>query len=424
VPIAGVVTPAERAVQRRTVTTLVGSQMLGGLGVASGIAVGALLAQDILGSPQLAGLGSTFQVLGAALIAIPMARIMAARGRRPGLGFGYALAITGALLVVTAGVLRSFSLMLLGSALFGGATASNSQARFAAADLAEESHRGRDLSIVVWATTVGAVLGPNLAGPAGTLAGALGIPPLTGPFVLALAGFVLAAALLAVRLRPDPLLRARELAQAQAAEPLQRQHGSVTRGFRVAAAHPQAALGLASIAIGHTVMVSVMVMTPLHMHHGGAGLNVIGFVISMHVLGMYALSPVVGLAVDRLGGHAVAATGSVVLIAASLLASRAPTGWSLGLTVALFLLGVGWSCTLVSGSTLIAGAVPVTERAGVQGACDLAMGLAGGGGGALAGLVVGQLGYPVLAVGAAVLAAAVAVGAASTGSLRRPAPTA
>ena len=199
----GVATPADRAIQRRTLGTLVGSQMLGGVGVSSGIAVGSLLAEQILGSPDLAGLGGTFQVLGSALIAIPMARITSVRGRRPGLGFGYLLGIAGAILLTTAGIVRSFPLLLAGSILFGGATAANNQARYAAADLAEDRHRGRDLSIVVWATTIGAVLGPNLVGLAGRVAEALGIPALTGPFLFSLTGFGLAATLLAARPRPQ-----------------------------------------------------------------------------------------------------------------------------------------------------------------------------------------------------------------------------
>ncbi|MGL5852381.1 MAG: MFS transporter, partial [Phycicoccus sp.] len=167
------------AAQRRVVGTLVVSQMLGGIGLSSGVAVGALLAEEVSGSATWAGLGSTFQVLGSALIAIPMARVMAARGRRPGLVLGYALAGVGAIGLILSGVVGSFALLLLASVLFGGATASNSQSRFAAADLAHPAHRGRDLGLVVWATTVGSVLGPNLVGPAEPVADALGLPRLT-----------------------------------------------------------------------------------------------------------------------------------------------------------------------------------------------------------------------------------------------------
>ena len=402
---------ADRTIQTRTVRTLVGTQVLVGVGVTAGAAVGALLAEDVSGSAEFAGLGGTFQVLGGALVAIPMAHVMAGRGRRWGLLVGYLLGMVGALTIITAGAVRNFPLLLVGATLFGGANAANSQARYAAADLADEAHRGRDLAIVVWATTIGAVFGPNLAGPGEPVARALGLPTLTGPYVFSLLGLVLGAALMFTRLRPDPLLLARQRAAAAATEPLERQHGSVLRGLRTLAARPAALLGVVTTGLGHTVMVSVMVMTPLHMHHGGASLRVIGLVISVHVLGMFAFSPLTGLAVDRWGGRACALAGAAILVTAGLLAAQAPSGWSPGLAVGLFLLGLGWSFTLVSGSTLIVNAVPVTERAGAQGAADLLMGLAAGGGGALAGVVVGQLGYAVLGTCAAVLAAVIALAA-------------
>jgi MFS family permease len=196
----------------------------------------------------------------------------------------------------------------------------------------------------------------------------------------------------------------------------------VLRGFREIAIRPAALLGLVAIALGHVTMVSVMVMTPLHMHHGGATIQVIGLVISIHILGMYALSPLTGMAVDRVGGRAVALAGSVILVAATLLAAKTPMGWSAGLTIGLFLLGVGWSCTLVSGSTLVAGAIPLAERPGAQGASDLAMGLAAGGGGALAGVVVGTVGYAWLGLGAAVVAAVIGVAALTLGRSGKPGP--
>ena len=236
--------------------------------------------------------------------------------------------------------MRSFPLLLVASVLFGGATASNSQSRYAAADLALPAHRARDLSIVVWATTVGSVIGPNLAGPSAPLARSLGLPALTGPFLFSLVGLLLAITLIVLRLRPTRSLEARRrsVADGDASGPA---HGSVTRGLRVAAAIPAARLGLVTMALGHVMMVSVMVMTPLHMSHGDAGLEVIGFVISIHILGMFAFSPLTGLAVDRFGGRAVAVLGSVVLSAAALLASASPEGESATLVAGLFLLGLG-----------------------------------------------------------------------------------
>jgi MFS family permease len=226
---------------------------------------------------------------------------------------------------------------------------------------------------------------------------------MTGSFVIALAGFGCAGLVLFMLLRPDPLLTARERVGAGGERP----HGSVRRGARVVAGDRTASLGLVTIALGHTVMVAVMVMTPLHMDHGGATLRLIGLVISVHILGMYAFSPLTGMAVDRLGGRVVAVVGSVVLVASCLLASAAPCGMSAVLTVALFGLGLGWSCTLVSGSALLTGAVPVAERAGAQGLADLLMGLGAAGGGALAGVVIEHASYRVLSLGSALLALAV-----------------
>ncbi|OFE18422.1 MFS transporter [Humibacillus sp. DSM 29435] len=451
------------ALQAGAIRTLVLSQVLSGLGMASGIAVGALLAQQLSGSDALAGLGTTFQVLGGALIAIPVARVMAARGRRPGLQLGYLLAFVGAAIVVSAAVADSFPLMLVGMLLFGGGTSANGQARYAAADLALPARRGRDLSIVVWATTIGSVIGPNLVGPGKAFAQAVGLPDLAGSFVFSLAGFLLAWIVINRLLRPDPLLTSRALERAGRAAAAQRppepsrdvtdaarpepadpsgplepdaaasldaaddaddHDGSLSRGLRVVRANPMARLGMITVALGHLVMVSVMVMTPLHMSHGNAELEVIGFVISMHIVGMYAFSPLVGAAVDRWGGRRVASTGGVILAAAGLLASRAHTGWSGLLLVALVLLGLGWSCTLVSGSTLLTASVTASERPAVQGLSEVVMGLAGAGGGALAGVVVGGFGYPTLAAAAAVVGVGVVVLATTTHRDRSTVPTA
>ncbi|QIM23122.1 MFS transporter [Phycicoccus sp. HDW14] len=395
--------------------------MLGGVGLSAGVAVGALLAEEVSGSAKYAGLGGTFQVLGAAVIAVPMARVMAARGRRPGLVLGYALAAVGAVGLVTAGIVQSFPLLLVSSLLFGGATASNSQSRYAAADLALPNRRARDLSIVVWATTVGSVLGPNLVGPSAPVADALGLPRLTGPFVFSLVGLVLAIGVVALRLRPDPLVQARRLALDEGDEAGEPTHGSVTRGLRVAFSRPMARLGIVTLALGHGVMVSVMVMTPLHMSHGHAELTVIGFVISIHILGMFAFSPLTGMAVDRFGGRAVALLGAGVLSVATVLASASPMGESGTLVAGLFLLGLGWSCTLVAGSTLLTAAVPAAERPGAQGAADLLMGLAAGGGGAVAGVIVDRVSFHALALTSLGFALAIGVLALTT---RRPADSA
>ncbi|MFQ6173426.1 MFS transporter [Oryzobacter sp. R7] len=408
-------TTARDPLQRHVVRTLVGSQMIGGVGLAAGIAVGALIAEEVSGSARWAGLGSTFQVLGTAVVAVPVVRVMAARGRRAGLVLAYLVAALGAVGIIVAAVVGSFTLLLAASLLFGGATTANNQARYAATDLAPPDRRARDLALVVWATTVGSVLGPNLATPGEPVARALGLPVLAGPFVFSVAGLLLAAGLLVLRLRPDPLLEARRR-HVESGGVASAVSGSMLHGLRVVAAIPDARLGLLTLVLGHATMVSIMVMTPLHMAHGAADLEVIGFVISMHILGMFAFSPLTGIAVDRFGGRAVALAGSVVLSSATVLASVSPEGHSPTLLAGLFLLGLGWSCTLVSGSALLTGAVPVAERPSAQGSSDLVMSLVAAGGGALAGVVVEASGYRALSLGA--LAVAVVIGLAA--ALARP----
>jgi MFS family permease len=400
--------PAAADVQRRTVASLVVSQALGGVGVSTGIAVVVLLAEDILGSPDLAGLPQSAQVFGSAAGAYAIAALSARRGRRLGLAAGYATGGAGAALCLLAAVVESFGLLMVGAALLGSATAANSQARFAATDLASAQTRARALSIVVWATTIGAVLGPNLVGRAGEVADSVGLPELGGAFVLAAAGTGLAAAYLHWRLRPDPLLLSRELAAAEV-DGDGTSVGPRRHALAVLRDHPRAIGGMVAVAAGHATMVSVMVMTPLHMDHGGADLDVVGFVISVHVLGMFAFAPLVGWGTDRIGQRSVLLAGAGLLLVAVTMAGRAPEGASTGLTVGLFLLGLGWSCTLVAGSTMLTESVPLTDRPTVQGASDLVMGVCAGLGGASGGWVVGTWGFDMLNVAAGFVAVAVVV---------------
>ncbi|GAA4381510.1 MFS transporter [Nocardioides caricicola] len=393
-------------VQRRTVRTLVVAQAVGAVGITIGIATASLLARDISGSESLAGLAQTFQVLGAAVAAYLLARVMNARGRRIGLMAGYLLGASGSVLAVLAGVWESMALLLLGAVLLGATTAANSSARYAATDLAEDEHKGRALSTVVWATTIGAVLGPNLTGPAGAFADALGIPELTGPFALGSIGMVAAAVVIGVLLRPDPLLLAREAAGVVPEPP----HGTAwARAVAAARERPVIAFAVLGMACAHAAMVGIMVMTPLHMEHGHAELRVIGFVISLHVLGMFAFSPLVGILADRTSRAAVLVEGALILLAAMVLCALAPEGSSWEIFAGLFLLGVGWSFATVAASTLIAQHAPLESRTDVQGAADLVMGLTAAGAGGLAGVVVGVWGYPELAVCATGLVALVAI---------------
>ncbi len=404
------------AVQSRTVRTLVVSQAVGAVGVTIGVATASLLARDISGSESMAGLAQTFQVLGTAAAAFLLSRLMRRRGRRIGLVTGYLLGAAGAVLAVVAGVVDSMLVLLVGAVLLGATTAANSGSRYAATDLAPEETRARALSVVVWATTIGAVAGPNLTGLGAVLARSVGIPELTGGFAIGAVALVAAAGWLAVLLRPDPLL------VAQAAAPVE-PTGTATRSWSrfTATVRDVPAVGAAVVAMAcaHAAMVTVMIMTPLHMEHGGAQLEIIGFVISLHVLGMFAFSPLVGLAADRWGRWPVLVAGGATLLVSLVLCGFAPEGSSWQIFAGLFLLGLGWSFSTVAASTIIADRTPLTARTDVQGTSDMAMSLTAAGGGALAGVIVQAFGYPVLAAFAGLLGVAVvAAGVATRGETR------
>lgn len=395
-------------IQRRTVRTLVLTQATGAMGITIGIATASLLAKELSGSETLAGLAQTAQVFGTAMAALVLARLMTRRGRRAGLVAGYLAGAAGAGLAVMSGVLGSMTVLLIGALLLGATTAANQASRYAATDLAVPERRGRALSVVVWATTIGAVLGPNLTGPSGALARDLGLSELTGPFLLGGAAMLVTAVLAAVLLRPDPLLLARELADRDRSTPPEPARGtSWSRARQVVRDSPVVLLAVVALSGAHASMVAVMVMTPLHMEHGGAALQLIGLVISIHVLGMFAFSPVVGWAADRWGRGQVVVAGGAVLLVATGLSAISPEGHSPMIVAGLFLLGVGWSMATVAASTVLADEVPIEARADVQGLADMTMSLSAAVGGGVAGFVVGAAGFPTLSGLAAVLGAVV-----------------
>lgn len=402
-------TSVER-IQRRSIAVLSGGQVLGSLAVAGAVAAGALIAAGVSGSEGAAGLAQTFGVLGAAIMALPLARLALSRGRRVSLAFGYGLGALGALTVIAGAVWWSLLLVYLGTLLVGVATAAGLQARYAATDLATEATRGRSLSIVVWAGTIGAVAGPNLLEISGHLGVALGLPQLAGPYVVAFLALAGATLVLGLFMRPDPYLVARAqraahdpVAAAEIARPRLRDGIEHIRG------NPTAILGICAIAIGHIVMVSVMVMTPIHMAHVDVTLQLIGLVISVHVAGMYALSPLVGWAVDRIGRIPVIWAGIAILAVSCVLAAISAGDDIVTLGLGLFLLGLGWSCTLIAGSTLLVDGIAPQERPSVQGLSDLVMNGAGALGGALAGLIVWVSSYAVLSLSALVPVVALAI---------------
>lgn len=405
------------AIQQRTVRSLSAAAVAGGIAVAGSIPAGALIAAS-LADEAVAGLAQTTGVIGAAALALPLARIALSRGRRAALSLGYGLGALGAVLVVVAGATRSLPLVFVGSFFVGVASAAGLQARYAATDLAVPSHRGRALAIVVWAGTVGAVLGPNLLEMSGRAAVELGLPQLTGPYLVAALMFGASVVVLQLFMRPDPYLLSRSLAAE--ASGVQLPKASLRDGLEHLRRHRRAVLGVTSVSLGHVVMVMVMVMTPVHMAHVDVSLNLIGLVISVHVLGMYAFSPVVGWLVDRYGRVPMILVGAGILAVACVVSGLAPSDAVPVLAVGLFLLGLGWSFTLIAGSTLVSDDVEENERPSVQGLSDLCMNVAAAGGGAIAGFVVAGASYAVLCA-VAVVPVLILVAMAASPAMRRPA---
>ncbi|WP_420174980.1 MFS transporter [Luteococcus sp. OSA5] len=392
-------------VQRRTVRVLFAAQVMAGLGMGAGMSIGSLLAYEVTSDEGLAGLSRLVSGLSVAVIASPLARLATQRGRRIALGSGWLVATLGALLLVAAVARHEIVLLMVGMFLFSAGSAAGLQARFAATDLAAAHHRARTLSLVVWATTVGSVLGPNLAGPGAILGGRLGLPGIAGAYLIAAAGTLLSALFVWLALRPDPLLLARGGSPAVRPRGLQ----LVRRAWHSDAMR----LALVSAACAQFVMASVMVLTPVHMTMHGHALRGVGLIMSLHIAGMYAFSPVVGWLVDRLGERAVLWQGLSTLGVSLLVAwlADASMAW---LAAALFLLGVGWSLASVAAAALVTRVASDDDRPAMQGAVDTVANLAAALAAALSGVVMGALGYRGLAVFAAVALAPMVVGLLTT----------
>jgi MFS family permease len=394
------------AVQRRTLRLLFITQVISGIGVAVGASVGALLAADIAGV-GVSGLAQSALVVGAALFAVPATAIVDRHGRRPSLAAGYFVAAVGAIIIVGAAMRGSIPLLFVGFFLFGGATAASLQARYAAVDLAPAALRGRHLSLIVWATTLGAVVGPSLAPFAGASLERYGVPTLAGPFFFSALLFGLATLLLMLLLRPDPAVVAR-ITGNPGTQASDARRAGMRAALRVVLSHPPARLGVSAMAIGNLVMIGVMAMTPVHIkgagHDAARTLGIVGLVLSFHIAGMFAFSPVFGWLTDRLGRRPVIFAGIALLLTACALAGSAGHD-SARLAGGLMVLGLGWSATMVAGSTLLSESIPVELRASAQGLSDLTMGLAGALAGAISGVVVDAWGYPTLTLLAALATA-------------------
>lgn len=382
------------AIQRRSLRILATGQVLGGLGMGAAFSLGSLLTASVGGSPAYAGLSATMSTLGTALFAIPLARLAGRVGRRYALATGGAIGLVGAVMVIVSASLNNLPLLLASILTLGAGGAVNLQTRFAAADLAQPETRARDLSLVVWATTIGIVAGPNLVGPGDTLGEQFGLPALTGAFALAAVAQLFSAVLFLTALRPDPLLLSRARAASVGLEQIPPKRG-IGAALGILAATPAAAVAVFSLAMSHATMVAVMAMTPVHLAQHGVIIPLIGLTISLHAAGMYAFSPVFGWLADRIGRTPVILIGQAILLASLLVNFSAPDSIA-AVTVALILLGLGWSAATVASSTLLTESVEPQDRTTVQGFSDTVMSLAGAGGGALAGLVLAAVGYGLL----------------------------
>jgi len=371
------------SLQKRTVKVLSLGQSLGGFGLGATLSVGALLAVELSGTTAWSGAAATLSTLGSAAVAIPLANLAFKRGRRVSLAFGAFLAILGATMMILATYTQSFPVEIVALLFLGAGSAVSLQARFAAADIPTGKPKGRDLSLVVWATTLGAVIGPNLIAPGESLGLWLGMPHLAGPFLFTIAAQLCSTLVFWFGLRPDPLIVARDIA---GLDP-RRKNASLKDALDVVREFPLAGYAVLTIALSHMVMVSVMSMTPAHLNAEGHSLADVGFTISLHVAGMYSLAPVFGWLTDKFGAIRIVVTGQFISLT-SLAVSGFWQSEFYAVVLGLFLLGVGWSASTVAASALLSETLATGQRSKVQGFSDSLMNLSGAFGGAISGIIL------------------------------------
>ncbi|MGG1344800.1 MFS transporter [Bacillus thuringiensis] len=390
----------QQKLYKRTLIIVSISQMFGGAGLAAGITVGALLAQQMLGTDAYAGLPAAMFTMGSAVAAFFVGKLSQKYGRRIGLATGFIVGGLGAIGVVLASLTNSIILLLVSLLIYGAGTATNLQARYAGTDLADKRQRATAISITMVMTTFGAVAGPNLVGVMGDFAHSIGIPNLAGPFILSAAAFILAGLVLFIMLRPDPLIIANII------ETYKREHTYKGQPVTEEVKENKRSITVGAIVMILTqiVMVAIMTMTPVHMGHHGHGLSAVGLVIGFHVGAMYLPSLVTGMLIDKIGRTTMSIAGGIILLAAGVIAAMAPSDSLLLLIVALSLLGLGWNLGLISGTAQIVDATIPSTRAKTQGKIDVFVALAGASGGAMSGMIVANSSYAALSLAGGVLA--------------------
>ena len=426
-PAATAADSRQASVQRRILGVLVLAQIIGTVGVGVAPSIGVLLAEDVTNSEVWAGLARTASTLGAALFGLPLGSLAARRGRRVALTTGWLAAASGAAMLVGASQWQSALLLFPGLVLIGIGSAVALQSRFAATDRALPQQRGRALAFVVWVGTLGSVIGPNLGIPGGWIRDATGLTAYAGAFLIAAAALGAAGLVVALALRPEPLSlglpsAGPDTGKSGGAEPSPRLQG-MRQPMRelVAAVRSSKRSGTAVLAIvtAQVVMVSVMTMTPVHLNHHGGTVTIIGLTISLHIVGMYALAPIVGVVIDRKSARFAVATAVAILAAALLLAVANPESTAT-VVVALVLLGIGWSFTNVAGSALFNEALTTPNRARAQGAVDALANLCGAAAAFLSGPFLAVSGFAALAVAGLVALVPLAVMATIPGLWREP----
>ncbi|WP_394233611.1 MFS transporter [Niallia oryzisoli] len=391
----------QKQLYRRTLIIVVISQIFGGAGLTAGITVGALLAQNMLGTDSFTGVPTALFTLGSAGSAFLIGRVSQRYGRRPGLAAGFLTGGIGAIGVVISAITNNILLLLASLLIYGSGTATNLQARYAGTDLADSKQRATAISIAMVSTTFGAVAGPNLVEVMGDFATTIGIPALAGPFILAAAAFILAGLVHLIFLRPDPLVVAKALADdVKNAET----NLSNTDSLALAKNKQGIAVGAAVMLITQIVMVAIMTMTPVHMRSHGHTLSAVGLVIGFHIGAMFLPSLLTGILVDKIGRTKMAIASGVTLLSAGVIAAAAPADSMFVLTIALSLLGLGWNFGLISGTALIVDSTTLQNRAKTQGTVDILIALAGASGGALSGMVAAYSSYAILSLSGGFLA--------------------
>jgi MFS family permease len=391
-------------VQKRTVRVLQGGVVPGGMAMTCAFAAAALAGEDMTGSKAWGVIAGVALSIGGTIATIPLAQIMSRRGRRPGLRGGYLTGLVGGLFAFVAIATGFFPFLLIGMLMVGAGQSSNLAARYAGADLAADTNRASAIGNVMWGGTVGSVLGPIFSlSVASPLFEAIGFKEYAGSYAASFLLFIIAAVVIHKYLRPDPLHVAGGDGKVPTIRP------PAMSDLRFIASNYRPFLAVSGMGLGQAVMVGIMAVTSLHLRDGVESENMIPFVISLHIVGMYAFSPYAGKLVDRIGPNVVIALGAIQLLIGAEVASHTEAQHAMGHFVGLFLVGTGWSFAVVAGSALLTSSTPLEKRVGVQATADFIMTLTGAAAGITSGIIVESRSYEDLSHWAGFLAIALIV---------------